>query len=83
MDEVKARWAFCPLRRFRAFLENRDLWSEHLQRKTETDIAQEIDAAVDAYLAYSPPAVEQMFAHTYASFPTPLTAQREEALRFA
>jgi pyruvate dehydrogenase E1 component alpha subunit len=82
MDEVKARWAFCPLRRFRAFLENRGLWSEHLQRKTETDIAQEIDAAVDAYLAYSSPAVEQMFAHTYASFPTPLTAQREEALRF-
>jgi 2-oxoisovalerate dehydrogenase E1 component subunit alpha len=83
MGEVQARWTFCPIKRFRAFLENRGLWSEQLQQKTDSEIAQEIDAAVDAYLAHSPPAAEQMFAHTYASIPAALAQQREEARRLA
>jgi pyruvate dehydrogenase E1 component alpha subunit len=83
MSEVQARWAFCPLKRFRSFLESRQLWSEQLQQETEAQIAKEIDAAVEAYLAHPSPAVEQMFAHTYASIPAALLRQREEALRFA
>ncbi len=80
LGEVQARWEFCPLKRFRSFLERREFWSEQLQQSMNVEIASKVDAAVDAYLAHSPPAVEQMFANTYARIPSQLARQREEAL---
>ena len=81
VSEVETRWAFCPVKRFRSFLERRNFWSEQLEQTAEQEIARQIDAAVDAYLSHSPPNIEQMFAHTYASMPDQLARQREEALR--
>ena len=82
VSEVEARWAFCPIKRFRSFLERRNHWSEQLQQRTDAEIAQQIDAAVEAYLSHPPPPIEQMFAHTYARLPAQLARQKEEALRF-
>jgi 2-oxoisovalerate dehydrogenase E1 component alpha subunit len=80
LEEVKARWGFCPLKRMRAFLVNRAAWSEEREVAMQAEIASLIDAAVDRYLATAPPLPDRMFAHTYANMPAGLMAQRLEAL---
>jgi pyruvate dehydrogenase E1 component alpha subunit len=80
LEEVKARWRFCPLRRMRAFLESRAAWSEKRELAMQAEIASLIDSAADRYLATAPPLPDQMFAHTYARLPAGLMAQRVEAL---
>ncbi len=79
-EEVKARWAFCPLKRFRAFIERRGAWTEVREAAMQQDIATEIDAAVERYLKHPPPSPDDMFAHTYARLPEAYAGQRAEAL---
>jgi 2-oxoisovalerate dehydrogenase E1 component alpha subunit len=80
LEEVKARWRSCPLKRMRAFLQGRADWSEERENAMQAEIAALIEAAVERYLATAPPLSDQMFAHTYARMPAALTAQRDEAL---
>jgi TPP-dependent pyruvate/acetoin dehydrogenase alpha subunit len=56
-------------------------WAEADETALEVRIAAELDAAVDAYLAYPAPSAADMFAHTYASLPRQYEAQRAEAMR--
>jgi 2-oxoisovalerate dehydrogenase E1 component alpha subunit len=80
IEDVKARWRSCPLKRLRAFLESRSAWSQEREAAMQAEIASLIDAAVDRYLAASLPGPDHMFAHTYARMPAVLIAQRAEAL---
>lgn len=82
-EEVKARWAFCPVKRFRSFLEKRGAWTQAREAEMHNDIVSRIDAAVDRYLAHPSPSPEEMFAHTYARLPIAYAAQRQEALASA
>jgi len=81
-EEVKPRWALCPVRRMRAFLEKRSLWSDRQEQEMAKSIAADIDAAVERYLAHPAPRVEGMFDSTYAELPEAYREQREEAARF-
>jgi TPP-dependent pyruvate/acetoin dehydrogenase alpha subunit len=82
-EEVKPRWELCPLKRMRAFLEKRSLWSERQEAEMTASIAAEIEAGVARYLAHPKPSVEGMFDFTYAALPAAYRGQREEASRFA
>ncbi len=82
-EEVKARWVLCPIKRMRAFLEKRSLWSEIREREMAAEIATGIDAAVTRYLAHPKPKTEAMFDYLHEKLPEAYEAQRDEALRFA
>ena len=79
-EEVKTRWAFCPLKRFRSFLEKRGAWTDEREARMEASIAEEIDAAVKRYLTYPEPSPATMFEYTYARLPDAYINQRDEAL---
>jgi pyruvate dehydrogenase E1 component alpha subunit len=61
-----------PLTRFRAYLETRDL----LEAGLETEIDEEIAAAVQRFESTAPPDPSTMFDHVYADLPPDLQAQR-------
>lgn len=82
-DEVKARWPYCPVTRMRAFLEKRQIWSIRQEKAMQAEIAAEIEAGVERYLAHPLPAPEAMFDYAYADLPAAYAGQREEAQGFA
>lgn len=82
-EEVKKRWPFCPLKRLKAYLIGRKLWSEAEEEAMKAEITAEIDAAIERYLAEPAPPVSAMFDYTYASLPAAYAWQRDEAERFA
>lgn len=80
-EEVKARWAFCPLKRLEAWMTARGFWSAEDEAALEARVATELERAVETYLALPPPKAEEMFAHTYAKLPRQYEDQRAEAVR--
>lgn len=82
-QEVSEHWPLEPLTRLRAWLVARGAWTKEQEEALILDCSKEVQAAVDAYLAFPPPSPEAMFEHLYAALPPPLAAQRDEALRFA
>jgi 2-oxoisovalerate dehydrogenase E1 component alpha subunit len=79
-EEVEARWAFCPLKRFRSYIEKSGAWTEQRETEMRENIALQIEAAVTRYLEHPAPSPDDMFAHTYAHLPDAYARQREEAL---
>ncbi|HET9700380.1 MAG TPA: thiamine pyrophosphate-dependent enzyme, partial [Burkholderiales bacterium] len=82
-QEVSEHWPLEPLTRLRAWLVARGAWTKEQEEALILDCSKEVQAAVDAYLAFPPPSAGAMFEHLYAALPPPLAAQRDEALRFA
>lgn len=78
--EVSAHWNDEPIARMRRYLIKRKLWTKEDEERALTTAAADLDAAVEAYLATPPQAVESMFDHTYATLPPDLVAQRVEAV---
>lgn len=81
--EVEKQWAREPILRLRKHLLKRDAWSPQQEEKLIREIGEEINTAVESYLATPPPTTTAMFDHLYATLPAALHAQREEALRAA
>ncbi|HYB11473.1 MAG TPA: pyruvate dehydrogenase (acetyl-transferring) E1 component subunit alpha [Alphaproteobacteria bacterium] len=79
--EVEARWPYCPLKRMRAFLENRGLWSEVDEEALQAELASSIEHSVALYLAHTAPAVDSMFAYLHAELPAAYLAQQADALQ--
>jgi len=82
-QEVSEHWPYEPLGRLRAWLAARGVWTKEDEEALILACAQEVQAAVDEYLALLPPSPEAMFDHLYARIPASLAGQRDEALRFA
>ena len=80
---MKARWAFCPIKRLRSFLEGRSLWSEAEEEAMQAEQAAAIEEAVERYRANPPPPPSAMFEHAYARLPDAYRAQLDEMLAFA
>jgi pyruvate dehydrogenase E1 component alpha subunit len=81
-EEVKARWAYCPIKRLRLFLERRSMWSEAEDQAMEAEFAAAIDEAVARYRANPPPSPTAMFEHVYARLPDAYRGQLEDLLAF-
>ena len=85
IPEVHEEWATKrdPISRMRAFLEEKELWSEEDEERTLAGIKEELDGAVKAAEAVPKTRTEQLIDGTFAE-PTPeLLRQREIARRFS
>jgi 2-oxoisovalerate dehydrogenase E1 component alpha subunit len=78
--EVTPHWQEEPLLRLRRYLADLGTWSREDEEHLLREIAAEMDAAADAYLATPPQPVESIFDHTYAALPPDLVRQRAALL---
>lgn len=78
--EVKAAWEREPMRRLRAYLLAKGLWSDAEEVAWKEDCARRVDDEVNAYLATEAPPLGDMFDYTYAEPPLDLVEQRAEVL---
>ena len=76
--EVQARWKEEPIGRLRSFLAGQNAWSKTDEERLSTECQQQIDDAVERYLAVKPRPPETMFDHLYAELPRAYAAQRRE-----
>ncbi|MFU8896429.1 MAG: pyruvate dehydrogenase (acetyl-transferring) E1 component subunit alpha [Gammaproteobacteria bacterium] len=81
-DEVEDAWQLEPMIRIRRYLMESGAWSEADEEALKADCAQQVDAAVAAYLDTAPQPVESMFDSMYAELPEAMVEQRETARRF-
>jgi pyruvate dehydrogenase E1 component alpha subunit len=81
--ELAAAWELEPIARLRRFLTHRGWWDEAAEESWRRACAQEIDAAVQRYLATPKQSSDAMFDYLYAALPPSLRAQREDARRYA
>lgn len=72
-----------PIRRLRAYLTLRGLWSKERDAELARECAEEVERAVEAYLAMPPQDFGAMFDHLFARLPPSMSDQYEEARRFA
>jgi pyruvate dehydrogenase E1 component alpha subunit len=82
-DVVRREATREPLARLRNYLTARRLWSDEAEVRLTREIAEEVERAVDAYLATPPQSFAAMFDHLFAQLPASMRDQYEEARRFA
>lgn len=80
-EEVEQHRARCPLRRLRAFMQRKGMWSEEEEQGLAQQIAQEIDAAVETHLGTPGEGPQAMFDYLHAKLPVAYAGQRAEAVR--
>lgn len=81
--EVAAAWAVEPIARLRTFLAARGWWDEVDEEAWKRECGQEIEAAVQGYLATPRQSTDTMFDYLYAELPAALQEQRADARRYA
>jgi pyruvate dehydrogenase E1 component alpha subunit len=81
--ELEAAWLLDPIPRLRGFLGQRGWWDQAQEESWRQACAQEIEAAVQRYLAMPKQSSDAMFDYLYAQLPPALRAQREDARRYA
>jgi 2-oxoisovalerate dehydrogenase E1 component alpha subunit len=82
-EVVRAEWAREPIGRLRSYLLAKGFWSKEKETALLKECAEEVEAAVKAYLATPAPTCEAMFDHLFATLPPSMREQLEEARRFA
>jgi len=81
--ELQQAWQEEPILRLRNYLMNQKAWSQQEEDSLLADCAQQVDTAVQQYLALKPQTVENMFDYHYAKLPHDLAEQRIEATAVA
>jgi len=82
-EEVSRQWQLEPVARLRNHLLRVDAWDKEHEQRLLRECAEQVDQAVESYLAVPPPPPQTMFDYIYAALPAALQQQRESALRFA
>lgn len=82
-EEVANQWKLEPISRLRTYLANNGAWDKAREEQLLKECADQVQAAVESYLATPPPAPSHMFDHLYATLPAALAAQRDTAISFA
>jgi pyruvate dehydrogenase E1 component alpha subunit len=77
-DEVQARWKEEPIARLRSYLVSQKSWGKSDEEALVAECQQQVEAAVERYLAQAPRAPETMFDHLYAELPSVYRRQRDE-----
>ncbi len=75
-EEVSAHWKEEPIARLRVYLTEAGHWTKADEEALIVACAEEVEAAVEAYLATPPQPPESLFDHLYAELPDDLAAQR-------
>jgi 2-oxoisovalerate dehydrogenase E1 component alpha subunit len=76
--EVQLHWKEDPIARLRAHLVSRNRWDKAQEEALARECQQEIDAAVERYLATPARSPETMFDHLYAQLPGVYSGQRRQ-----
>lgn len=71
-----------PLRRFRAYLKNKGLWNDKVEKTAEEATTAVVEKDVAAAEAVPPPQAEDIFKFTFAHMPSQLREQLEDAKTF-
>ncbi len=82
-EVVSAEWPNDPIVRLRTFLGDAGVWTKADEERLVEELANEIDAATERYLATPPQPPESMFDHLYATLPPALAEQRAALIREA
>lgn len=77
-EEVKEAWQRCPLKRLKAYLENKKLWSVADEVSLQAQAVVQAEAAAQEYLSLPPEPASALFDSMYAQWPKAFAAQREE-----
>jgi len=72
-----------PLIRMRRYLEKQHAWSEQEEQAWTKTCQDDIEAAVERYVAIEPQPVTAMFDYLYGNMPKEIQEQREQALMYA
>ena len=70
-----------PILRFRKYLEHNDLWSEKQEADLQTEVKDEINAAIKVAEKAPQPSLETMFTDVFATVPPFLREQYEDLVR--
>ena len=79
-EEVEAAWQCEPIRRLYRYLVDRGAWNEQAEQALQAEVARQVEAEVEAYLAVGKPSIESMFDYMYEELPHDLADQRDKAL---
>lgn len=71
-----------PIDRFRTYLAGKKIWNEDFEKEVRNRSSKSIDKAVKEAEDTSPPAIKELFKHTYKDMPPELAAQMEELESF-
>jgi pyruvate dehydrogenase E1 component alpha subunit len=80
---LKTAWVEEPIARLRTHLVNEGHWREDDEKTLIAETDNEIDGAVERYLATPLQPVEAMFDYLYAQLPRSLQEQRQAAIDVA
>lgn len=80
-DELKKGWDLEPIKRLRDYLLNEKLWGSEQEKQLQTEVKEQVDEAVTAYLDIQPEAPTAMFDHLFETLPAPMQAQYDEVRR--
>lgn len=80
---VNTEWKREPVNRLRDYMHAKGLWNKEREEALVHECTEEVNRAVEAYLAAPAPTVEHMFDHLYASLPKSLVPQLEMARKYA
>ena len=82
-EVVRQHWQLEPIARLRNYLARTGAWDKDKEEALQRDCMEQVNQAVDEYLAIPSPAAEAMFDCLYAVLPAALQEQLAEARRFA
>jgi 2-oxoisovalerate dehydrogenase E1 component alpha subunit len=77
-EEVQARWKEEPIARLRAYFVSQKAWGKTEEERLAAECQQQVELAIERYLAAGPRAPETMFDHLYAELPKAYVSQRDD-----
>ena len=80
-DELKKGWEKEPIKRYRNFLHNNNLWDENKEKELYSQCEKQIDEAVDEYLNTEAQPPESMFDYLHEEIPESLLEQRRHLIQ--
>ncbi|PKR77375.1 pyruvate dehydrogenase (acetyl-transferring) E1 component subunit alpha [Halalkalibacillus sediminis] len=69
-----------PIERLENYMKNNDFWDEEWIAKTEAELTQEVESALEAMEKYPPAKPEDLFDHVFTNTPPQLVEQKESYL---
>jgi len=76
-EELNVAWQAEPVKRLRTYLHEQGLWDEASEKSLQAEAREQVQAAVDAWLALAPQPPEAMFDYVFERWPATYGFQRE------
>jgi len=78
--EVESAWQIEPVKRIRKYLKDQGAWNDKQELQLLKQASEEVQAAVEEYLAVGDQGIGSMFDHMFENMPRELEEQRARAL---